>query len=251
MKILAITQARYGSTRLPAKILKEINGISLLETHVKRILKSEFISKLLIATTNEPGAEHIISIAKKVNIPVFQGSTDDVLDRFYHAAQPERPDYVVRITSDCPLIDPQEIDNVIQVCISSDTDYVSNTLKPTFPDGVDCEVFKYEALKKAFQEATLKSDREHVTPYIWRNSSVKGGHIFKSVSVENPEDYSIFRITVDTQEDFEVIKQLLEALGPDKSWKEYIDYLDRHEEIRELNKHHTRNEGYQKSLLND
>lgn len=251
MKIVAITQARYGSTRLPAKVLKEVNGLSLLEIHVKRILKSELISKLIIATTKEPGAEHILAIAKKAQVPVFQGSTEDVLDRFYQAALPEQPDYVVRVTSDCPLIDPVEIDRVIRACVSSGADYVSNTLIPTFPDGVDCEVFKFEALEKAFLEATLKSDREHVTPYIWRNSSVKGGSIFKSGSIENPEDYSAYRITVDTQEDFEVIKQLLEALGPDKSWKEYIDYLDRHEKIKELNGHHTRNEGYQKSLLND
>lgn len=251
MKILAITQARYGSTRLPAKVLKEVNGISLLETHVKRILQSEFISKLIIATTKEAGAEHILAIARKVNTPVFQGSTDDVLDRFYHAALPEQPDYVVRITSDCPLIDSFEIDKVIQTCLSSDFDYVSNTLNPTFPDGIDCEVFKFEALEKAFNEATLKSDREHVTPYIWRNSSVKGGTLFKSGSVKNSEDYSSYRITVDTQEDFEVIRQLIEALGPDKSWKEYISYLNQHKEIKELNDRHIRNEGYQKSLLND
>lgn len=251
MKILAITQARYGSTRLPAKVLKEVKGKSLLQIHLERILQSEFISKLIVATTNEPGVEYILEIADKVHVTSFQGSTDDVLDRFYHAALPELPNYVVRITSDCPLIDPVEIDKVIQTCISSDYDYVSNTLNPTFPDGIDCEVFKFKALEKAFQEAKLKSDREHVTPYIWRNSSVKGGNLFKSYSVENKEDCSSFRITVDTQEDFEVIKKLIEALGTDKTWEEYINYLEAHKEIKELNKNHSRNEGYQKSLLND
>ncbi len=251
MKILAITQARYGSTRLPAKVLKEVKGKSLLQIHLERILQSEFISKLIVATTNESGAEYILEIADKAHVTYFQGSTDDVLDRFYHAALPELPDYIVRITSDCPLIDPIEIDKVIRTCISSDYDYVSNTLNPTFPDGVDCEIFKFKALEKAFQEAKLKSDREHVTPYIWRNSSVKGGNLFKSHSVENAEDYSSYRITVDTQEDFEVIKKLIEALGTNKTWKEYINYLKAHKEIKALNENHSRNEGYQKSLLND
>ena len=251
MNILAITQARYGSSRLPAKILKEVNGKSLLEIHLERILKSKMITKLKVATTTEEGADIIVSIANRLNIESYKGSIDDVLQRFYETAKPESPDYVVRLTSDCPLIDPEVIDKVINVCIETGIDYASNTLFPTYPDGVDVEVFKFSALEKAYNEADLKSDREHVTPFIWRNSTFKGGQLFDSVNVENSVDYSKSRITVDTMDDFLLVKTLIENLGIEKSFGEYIDYLENHKTLKELNNQHVRNEGYDKSLLND
>ena len=251
MKILAITQARYGSSRLPAKVLRTVGERTLLEIHLERILLSKRITKLIVATTNEDGAEYIINIAKKKNVDFFQGSVDDVLSRFYHAAKLETPDYIVRITSDCPLVDPVIIDMVIDECVKSDFDYVSNTMNPTYPDGIDVEVFKFSALEQAFNEASLKSDREHVTPYIWRNSSYKGGGIFKSNNIENSIDYSSYRITVDTEEDFQVIKFLIENLGVNKSWIEYVNFLDKNKHIKDINKQYKRNEGYTKSLLND
>jgi spore coat polysaccharide biosynthesis protein SpsF (cytidylyltransferase family) len=251
MKILAITQVRYGSTRLPAKVLKTVGGKTLLEIHLERILQSKRITKLIVATTNEDGIEHIIDIVKKKNVDFFQGSIDDVLSRFYHAAKPEFPDYIVRITSDCPLVDPVIIDKVIDECVTSDFDYVSNTMNPTYPDGIDVEVFRFSALEQAFNEASLKSDREHVTPYIWRNSSYKGGSIFKSNNIENSIDYSSYRITVDTDEDFQVIKYLIENLGISKSWIEYVNFLDENKKIKNINQQYKRNEGYTKSLLND
>jgi len=231
MKILAITQARYGSTRLPGKILKSVSGKTLLEIHLIRILKSQRISKLKIDS--------------------YKGSIDDVLERFYFTALPEKPDYIVRLTSDCPLIDHREIDKVIDFCISNNVDYASNTLTPTFPDGIDVEVFKFSALKKAYEEATLKSDREHVTPYIWRNSTEKGGNVFTSTNVFNFQDYSNYRITVDTDKDFVVIKKIIEELGIDKSWFDYISFLDNNEDIKTINAEYKRNEGYSKSLKND
>ncbi|MFA5325161.1 MAG: glycosyltransferase family protein [Bacteroidales bacterium] len=251
MKILAITQARYGSTRFPAKILKEVNGQSLLEIHIRRVLQSKNINKFIVATTKEAGAEHIINIANKLNVETFQGSVDDVLDRFYKAAKPEHPDYIVRVTSDCPLNDPAVIDYIIEKSINSNNDYVSNTLDPTYPNGVDIEVFTFSALEKAQKEATLKSDREHVTPYIWRNSSFKGGNMFKSENIKYSKDYSKIRITVDTPEDFEVVKELIEHLGIEKGFEEYVEYLENHKEIMDINKQHIRNEGYKKSLEND
>jgi spore coat polysaccharide biosynthesis protein SpsF len=251
MKILAITQARYGSSRLPGKVLKEINGQPLLELHLKRIMRSKLISKLKVATTNEPDANKIEACCKLLNVPVYKGSLEDVLERFYFTAKDENPGLIVRLTSDCPLIDPVVIDNVINYALENDCDYASNTLNPTFPDGIDVEVFKFSALEKAFLEATLRSDREHVTPYIWRNSSFKGGSLFKSVSFENHIDYSSFRLTVDKQEDFLVIEKLIIELGSDHSWQEYIEYLNSHSEIESLNKHFVRNEGYQKSLIED
>jgi Spore coat polysaccharide biosynthesis protein F, CMP-KDO synthetase homolog len=251
MKIVAITQARYGSTRLPAKILKEVSGKTLLEIHLERILMSKLVDKLTVATTNEIGSEKIISIAQKYNLNTYQGSVNDVLDRFYNAALIESPDYIVRITSDCPFIDPIVIDRVIDVCITSNNDYVSNTLHPTYPDGIDVEVFTFKSLERAYNEASLKSDREHVTPYIWKNSSFKGGTIFKSDNVSNEKDYSNYRITVDTLDDYMVIKALIQALGIDKPWIDYINYLERNPDIRQINDHYKRNEGYSKSILND
>ena len=251
MKILGITQARVGSTRLPGKIFKQINGQSLLEIHLQRILKSKLLSNLKIATTFEVGVEQIIAIANDMDVTVFQGSTEDVLDRYFHAAQPERPDYIVRFTSDCPLIDPEIIDSVIQYAVSHDYDYVSNTLVTTYPDGLDVEVFKYTALIEAFNNASLKSEREHVTPYIWKNSTFMGGNLFTSECLKYIEDLSDIRITVDTEDDLHVIEQLVHQLGIESSWLDYVSFLKKNSEIVDINKKHARNEGYKKSIDGD
>ena len=251
MKILAVTQARIGSTRFPEKILKEINGESLLEMHLKRIKKSNLISKYKIATTTEPGVEKIISIAEKFGIEVFQGSIDNVLKRFYYAALPEEPDWIVRLTSDCPLIDAVEVDRVIKHTVDKNYDYVSNTMRPTFPDGLDVEVFKYSCIETAWREAKLPSDREHVTPYIWKNSTYMGGNLFNSDCVINNEDYSNIRLTVDTYEDFLVIKEIVSILDSNRPWEEYVQVLKENPNIINLNMHHARNEGYKKSLIED
>lgn len=251
MKILAITQARIGSTRLPEKILKTINGESLLEIHLKRVLQSKLITKLKVATTIEPDAEKIVAVANKVGVEVHKGSVNNVLDRFYQTAKAENPDWVVRLTSDCPLIDPIVIDRVIQFAINNDLDYASNTLDPTYPDGIDTEVFKFSALEKAVNEARLTSELEHVTPYIWKNSTYKGSSIFKSDNVRNNKDYSSIRLTVDTIEDFMVIENLVQLLGNDRPWMDYVEALEKHPEIKDLNDHFTRNEGYEKSLIKD
>lgn len=253
MKILAITQARYGSTRLPAKILNEVNGQTLLEIHLRRILKSEKISKLKIATTGEEGSKYIIRVAEKTGVDYCQGSVDDVLSRFYDTAAPENPDYVVRLTSDCPLIDPDIIDDVIRCAIDGDYDYV-RTDPASFPDGLDTEVFKFSVLKEAYEKAEMTSEREHVTPYIWKNGSANGGRLFKSfkmpnkVGTFNANDY---RITIDEPEDLQVLRYLIETLGTGCSWKEYIDYLESHKDIRQINSRFSYNEGYTKSINND
>ncbi|MBQ0096547.1 MAG: glycosyltransferase family protein [Bacteroidales bacterium] len=253
MKILAITQARYGSTRLPAKILKTVGDRTLLEIHLRRILKAGKISKLKIATTSEEGASHIIAVADKVGVEYFQGSVDDVLARFYDTAAPEAPDYVVRLTSDCPLIDPAVIDTVISAAVEGDFDYV-RTDPASYPDGLDTEVFRFPALERAYREAAMTSEREHVTPYIWKNGTAEGGTLFRSLKVANPEGEfpaDKYRITLDEPEDFEVLRSLIDALGIDRPWKEYIDYLSSHAEIRSINSRFGYNEGYIKSLNND
>jgi spore coat polysaccharide biosynthesis protein SpsF (cytidylyltransferase family) len=251
MKILAITQARVGSTRLPSKILKKIKGKTLLEIHLNRIQQSKLITKLKVATTIEPEDLKIVEICNSLGIEVYRGSVNNVLERFYLTAYNESPDWVVRLTSDCPLIDPVEIDKVIQYAITNDLDYVSNTLQPTFPDGLDTEVFRFKILEKALKEAKLTSELEHVTPYIWKNSSFNGGSLFSSGCVINDIDYSSVRLTVDTPEDFVVIEKLVELLGTKKPWLDYVIALQGHPDIGNINEHFTRNEGYEKSINND
>lgn len=251
MKIIAVTQARYGSSRLPGKVLKKVNGKTLLSIHLKRVLASKKISKLIVATTTEPEAKLIEQIGVENNCGVYKGSLEDVLDRYYQAVKNEKPDYVVRITSDCPLVDAGIIDAVIDTCIDQNVDYCSNTLEPSFPDGMDVEVFRFQALETAWKEAALQSDREHVTPFIWRNSTVKGGNRFKSWTYLSASDQSNIRVTVDTPNDFDLINQLILAVGDDAPWKEYVRYLNEHQNLLTINNNSKRNEGLMKSLQQD
>lgn len=143
MKIIAITQARAGSTRLPGKILKKIGEQTLLEIHIERILKSETISQLIVATTTKPDDKLIFDKMSEMGIQSYRGSENDVLDRFYQAVKNEDADYVIRLTSDCPLIDAKLIDKVVRYTIKNDLDYCTNTLLTKYPDGQDIEVFKF------------------------------------------------------------------------------------------------------------
>lgn len=256
MGILAITQARIGSSRLPAKVLKKINGKTILEIHLTRLLSSKLISKVVVATTNEPESELICNIADNLGIEHFRGSLNDVLDRFYQtylAIKENMPQItgILRATSDCTLIDPELADNVIKEFLSRNVDYASNNLEPSYPLGVDLEVFKVSAIEKAWNEASLKSEREHVTPYIWKNCMNKGGTIFSSFSVKQNINQSDIRMVVDEPCDFEVMNHLINDLGYEKSWTEYADYLLNNQHIRQLNAHITRYGSYMKSLDND
>lgn len=248
MNVLAITQARTGSTRLPGKVLKKVGEKTLLEIHFDRILKSKRIDKLLVATTVAPEDDAIAELASAHGLLFSRGSVQNVLDRFYQAALPHKPQWVVRLTSDCPLIDPGLIDMVIDKAISLKVDYCSNTLAPMFPDGMDVEVFTFEALEKAWHEATSASDKEHVTPYIHQNSSFYGKELFSAINIANTENYGDVRLTVDEASDFEVISLLIEKLGTDKDWKTYADYYKSNGLVNGINRHINRNEGYQSSL---
>lgn len=251
MNIILVTQARFGSSRLPGKVLKEVGGKSLLEIHIDRLKKVNGISEIIVATTLEPESERIVDVAKKMNVSVFKGDMNDVLSRFYLAVCDKKVDIVVRVTSDCPLIDPDVIDLVISCIESEGYDYVSNTMSPTFPDGIDVEAFKFSALEEAYKHAVLPSDREHVTPYIWRNSTFKGERNFTSKNIENDIDYSNFRLTVDENEDYMLISKLINIIGYTSPWMNYIDHLKNNEELFAINSRYSRNEGYVKSLLND
>jgi spore coat polysaccharide biosynthesis protein SpsF len=251
MKVIAITQARTGSTRLPNKVLKKIKGKMLLNIHLERILKTKTINQLIVATTTDPADDAIEEIANKMGIAFYRGSVYDVLDRYYQAAKMHNPEWVVRLTSDCPLIDADLLDAIIDKALELNVDYCSNSLDPTYPDGMDVEVFKYSALEKAWKEAKLDSEREHVTPYIYKNSSFYNRDLFTAFNFCYHSNYKNVRLTVDEQADFEVISQLIEKLGVDEDWKTYADCYLGSEKVKDLNKDIERNDGYIKSVQND
>lgn len=211
MKTVAIIQARMGSTRLPGKILKEVNGKSLLEYQIERIRRSKKIDDIIIATTNKEVDEPILRLCIKLGISYYRGSEDDVLKRYYEASLENKADTIVRLTSDCPLIDPLIIDEVIQHYVNNlkSFDYCSNTIKRTFPRGLDVEVFSFQALEYAFKNAVLSRDREHVTSFIYTNPN-----LFKVAGITSDVDLSQYRWTVDTTEDFELITKILCHLYP-------------------------------------
>jgi len=251
MDVLAITQARTGSTRFPNKVLKTIKGKSLLEIHLKRILKSKKISKLVVATTIKEEDKIISEIASKIGVDSFKGSEHDVLDRYYNTAKKYNPKWIVRLTSDCPVIDGRLIDQVINKAQIDNLDYCSNTLIEAYPDGQDIEVFKFNSLEIAWSEAKSISDREHVTPYIKNNSSYLQGKIFKSNNFSCNKNYNKVRLTVDEKEDFKVIEFLINKLGFDAGWIDYTNEYLKNNYISSLNKNIERNEGFRKSINND
>ena len=250
IKTILITQARLGSTRLPGKVLKEINGKSLLQIHLERLNKCKNVSKILVATTTNLEDKIIYDSSIKWGFSSSKGSESDVLDRFYNAVKDDNPEWIVRVTSDCPLIDPELVDSVISFVQKNNVDYGSNILVEDYPDGQDVEVFKFSALKKAWHESKLLSDREHVTPYIRNNSDFKGGSIFNALNFPCDSSYSKIRMTVDEARDFDLIKILIDNLGTDKSWLEYTNYIIKHN-LNKINDSIIRNEGLLKSLKND
>jgi len=250
LNTIIVTQARMGSTRLPGKIMLEIEGKTLLEIHISRLKKCKEADAILIATTVSKKDEIVVEMANKLGVLSFRGSENDVLDRFYQATKPFNPEWVVRVTSDCPLIDPELVDQVILYAKNNNFDYCSNVLDEKFPDGQDVEVFKFNALENAWTNAVLNSEREHVTPFLRNNVIGKGLSIFKAKNFECDFDYSKIRMTVDEELDFELVKYLVKSFGTDKGWREYVKYiLDNN--LDSINGVILRNEGYLKSLKND
>ena len=221
VNVIIVTQARVGSTRLPSKILKEIGGRSLLQIHLERLKKSRYGDNLVVATTFEEGVEQIIKIANSAQVAYYQGDTDDVLDRFYNAVKHRNPDYIVRVTSDCPLIDPVLMDKIIATAIDNKKDYTSNVLSHDFPDGQDIEVFRFKALEKAWQKSLEKKDREHVTKFIIDNSSYFQQDMFSSEDIVSHKNYGDIRMTIDYIEDFECLYNLTLKLGTNENPDEF------------------------------
>ncbi|WP_067072652.1 cytidylyltransferase domain-containing protein [Methanoculleus horonobensis] len=234
MHVVAIVQARMGSTRLPGKVMKDLLGKPVLTRAINRIRRAKCIDEVVIATTIKPEDDAIAALCEGEGWQCFRGSENDLLDRYYRAAQAFNADVVVRITSDCPMIDPEVIDKVIGEFLSlrETIDYASNTLSPrTFPRGLDVEVMTFEALEHAWREDNDPALREHVTPYIYQNPE-----IFRLHQAANEVDLSHHRWTLDTPEDLALIRAVYSHFGNDRfTWMDAIEYLDQHPEIMEIN----------------
>ena len=240
MKIAAIVQARTGSSRLPGKVLKELPpgcGVTVLEHVVTRLRHSSLLNDVIIATTTESDDDRLVSEIQKAQVLYFRGSQNDVLSRYYFAAKENDVDVIVRITSDCPCLDPKIIDDAIQMHLDTDADYTSNTLKRTYPHGMDVEVFNFEVLKEAHERATEPYEREHVCPYIYKSNpgAFKISHLIAPDGICEPD----IRITLDTQEDYDLLCAVFDCLySPDNLFclTDIIELFDNKPWLRAINK---------------
>ncbi|MFL5764353.1 MAG: cytidylyltransferase domain-containing protein [Bacteroidia bacterium] len=233
-KIGIITQARMTSTRLPGKILKEVNGIPLLKYHTDRLKQAGF--EVIIATTTNDTDNPVCEFAEKNSLKYYRGSEENVLDRFWGAVQKNKIETIVRVTSDCPLIDPHLIRNGIEkyMQLNDPNLYLSNAIERTFARGFDFEIFSARSLEQAISNAKEPSDLEHVTPYIWKNRS----GVTSLYHVKQSENHSNLRITVDTDDDFQLVKTLIEEYNADKlPYTEIEKILLEHPELVAINAH--------------
>jgi len=246
--VTAIIQARMTSTRLPGKVLMEVMRRPLLSYQLERLYFSKMIDKIIIATTVNKEDDPIVKLCQKEGLNFYRGSENDVLDRYYQAAKKYNTAHIMRLTADCPLITLDICDNIADAYFENDVDYIRTG--ESFAEGLDCEIISFEALTKAWFEAESKAEREHVTLYI-RNHP----ELFKIMVKENETDDSRYRITVDEENDFLVVKTILENLykGSDDYFtiREIKSYMDAHPEIYKLNSNIIRNEGLVKSLQDD
>lgn len=250
MKAVAIIQARMGSTRLPGKVLRILGNATVLAHVVRRTQRASSVDAVVIATTESPHDDVIVAASLALGVGVFRGSEDDVLSRYYHAAQQAGADVIARITSDCPLLDA----DVLQAMVArfqatqrggARVDYLSNTLTRTFPRGLDVEVFTFAALERADREARDAAEREHVTPYIWRNPAT-----FRIEQYKNAVDASRYRWTLDTEDDWRLLQRIFARLGgrhDDFTTQEVLELLAREPELAAINSHVVQKEAGHKS----
>ena len=239
MRIVAIVQARMGSIRLPDKVMKPIGIIPMIEILLKRLNNSKLLNQIILATSTDTRNKSLVEHVESLGFTCQQGSDLDVLERYVQAAEQSKADVIVRITGDCPLVDPVLVDECITRFKETKVDYCANTSPPTFPDGLDIEVIKFSALKKAAQESTKLSHREHVTPYI------RELDVFSKSNYSNNEDFSALRWTIDDKEDFDVISKVFEHFKPNIyfSWKEVLALYNNQPQLFAANFQTQRNEG--------
>ena len=245
--VVAIVQARMGSTRLPGKVLIEVCTRPVLWHVVDRICSVNGIDKIVVATTTLTEDDQIERWCAENGVACFRGSSEDVLDRYYRCATEYDAKTVVRITSDCPLIDPKLVDMAIDKFGGGGFDHVS--VGGNYPDGLDTEVFSFAALESAWKEAKLNSEREHVTPFIWKQPER-----FRLFGFSADKDYRDMRWTVDDERDLEFVRAICKGLGKDEEpygMQEILDFLEANPELLKINAGTIRNEGYVKSLRQD
>lgn len=254
MKVAAIVQARMGSSRLPGKVLRPLAGVPVIQWICERLERCIHLDAILVATGDGANDDVLAGKLGQLSIPVFRGSEQDVLDRYYRAARAVQADAVVRITGDCPLIDPGLVDETVSRFLAGQPDlqYVSNIHPPTYPDGLDVEVFTIEALFKAWREAEWASEREHVTLYMRTHPER-----FAQVHLRSERDLSGFRWTLDEEADYRYLSVLVtlaatEGLRPRMlNYTQWLALAERHPELTLLNGNIMRNEGALKSLRSD
>ena len=239
MKTVAIVQARMSSSRLPGKIMRPVVGKPLLELLVERLKRARRVDEVVIATTTNDGDDQVESLTQRLGIGCFRGSEHDVLDRVLRAAHAAQADVIVEITGDCPLIDFQVIDNLVDVYQRNDYDYVANVLRRTYPRGLDTQVFATSVLEEVTCLTNDPVDHEHVSLYIYEHPER-----FKLHNVESglPEEYWDLRLTVDTADDFELVRRVYEELypvNPAFTLKDIIELVQRQPELRDINQHIT------------
>lgn len=235
-KTVAIVQGRMGSSRLPGKILMDIAGRPMLAWVIERARLSRSIDEVIFATSADPSDDAVEAFCKERGYPLYRGSLHDVLDRFYQAARNAKADLVVRLTADCPLMDPELIDEVVAAFHRENADFAANRLPPpfqrTYPIGLDVEVCSFAALERAWKEAAAPHDREHVMPYLYE---VDGR--FKVFILNYPVDYGSLRWTVDTPADLDLVRILFQRLGnrPDFTWLDVLHVFEQDVELAKIN----------------
>lgn len=248
-KTVAVLQVRAGSSRLPGKALRPLAGAPMLERQIERVRRARQLDELIIATSTHGDDEPIAALCARLGVRCHRGSLEDVLDRVHAAAALAAPSHVVRLTGDCPLTDPQLIDRVAAFCLEGGYDYASNTVEPTFPDGLDVEAMRFEALVTAWREARLGSEREHVTPFLYKNAQR-----FRIGSFKAARDLSHLRWTVDEPDDLALVERIYGELYPGNpafSTQDVLALLERAPELKTMNTRHERNVGYRRSLARD
>lgn len=233
MKVVAIIQARVGSTRLPGKVLKDLCGETVLARVVNRTRRATLLDEVVVATSVQPADDAIVRECERLKARVFRGSEQDVLDRYYQAAKDAKAEVVVRITSDCPLIDAEVCDRTIRAFLGARVDYASNVLERTYPRGLDTEVMSIYALESAWRDAHEPDQREHVTPFLYQNPER-----FKLLSVTGEGDYSRYRWTLDVPEDLEFLRAVYaRGNAADLSWRDVLQILELEPELVSINQH--------------
>jgi spore coat polysaccharide biosynthesis protein SpsF len=236
MKTVAIIQARTGSTRLPGKVLQDLHGKTVLERVINRVKRFTMIDDLIVATSDHPSDDPIVEESAHARVDVFRGSEADVLDRFVGAAEYTSADVCVRLTADCPLLDPGVSDSIISLFLEADrsVDYASNKIPQSFPRGLDTEVFSRDALDRTAKHARQQYERVHVTAYMYRHPE-----IFNLLSVTSDVDRADWRWTVDTAEDLEFVRQIYRRLeGVENfSWLDVVAILEDEPELMWINSH--------------